>query len=77
MALCRFAPPCRCSNTPVLFNTAGLLSVTGQADASLNLPPGLDPSLVGITIAHAYAVFGPPGVTTLHTSNPVTLTLAP
>ncbi len=57
-----------------LQGSAGVLDGDGQASASLTLPGGLSPTLVGITLHHAYGVLNPGPA---FASNAVPLTLAP
>jgi hypothetical protein len=60
------------ANGPALTNTLGRLDASGNATASLNLPP-LPASLAGTVLHHAFLVFDSQG---LHlASNPVALTL--
>jgi hypothetical protein len=64
-------------NTPLFTNSLGVLDLEGRASASINLPPGLDPSLAGLTLHHAYVVLAFPGPTLAFASNAVPLTLIP
>ena len=41
-------------NTPPLAGSFGTLDPTGQAAASLSLPPGQSPGLAGLVLHHAY-----------------------
>ena len=61
-------------NTPPLGNSLGLLDAFGEAAASFTIPPGSSPALAGLTLHHAYVVFGPMVV---FASNPVPLRLVP
>lgn len=42
---------------PLFQNTLGLLDADGNATASLQLPPNLDPSLAGAQLFHAYILY--------------------
>ena len=46
-------------NLAPLTNSLGILDAQGTATALFSLPPGVDPSLTGLTLHHACAVFGP------------------
>lgn len=43
-------------NTPPLFNTVGFLDSSGDAVASIGVPPMSNPSLAGATLHHAFVV---------------------
>ena len=60
-------------NTPLLLATFSLLDAEGDATAGLNLAMGSPPELAGITLHHAFVVFGGGGVE--FASNAVPLTL--
>ena len=65
-------------NSLFLVDSMRLLDGTGHGAATLNLPPGLSPSLIGLTVFHAYVVLDVPGTgATLFASNAFPLTLVP
>ena len=63
-------------NTPPYSGTFGVLDGVGTGSASLSVAPGANPSLVGTTLYHAFAVLSPAGTVSL-TSNSTTLTVLP
>lgn len=65
-------------NSPPLLNGFGTLDANAQAQATFQLPPGLNPSLVGLQVHHAAIALGAPGASELSfVSNPVALMLLP
>lgn len=58
----------------LLGNALGVLDGFGHASATLTLPPGLLQPLAGVTLQHAFVVFG---ATLQYVSNPVPTTLVP
>lgn len=66
-------------NTSVLTNSLGFLDAQGKGQASFNIPPGLSPTLAGVTLNHAYVVLdflsNPPQ--TVFASNSVPVTFVP
>jgi hypothetical protein len=64
-------------NTPLLAGSAGILNSAGAATSVFTLPPGSDPSLVGLTVHHAAVVLelvgGTVGVSTATNSFPFAL----
>ncbi len=61
-------------NAPPLTSSLGTLDANGRATAAFTLPPGLSPSLVGLTVRHAFVVLSPGG-SVLFASNQVPVTL--
>jgi hypothetical protein len=47
------------ANVPPLLSTLGFLDAQGRAQAGFALPPGFDPGLAGIVLAHAALVLDP------------------
>ncbi len=66
-------------NTPPLVDSLGLLDPNGLGLAAFFLPPGVSPSLAGLSLHHAYAVavFVGPVPTPVFVSNPAPLVFAP
>jgi hypothetical protein len=66
-------------NTPLLNGSAGILNSLGQATTVFMLPPGSDPSLVGLTVHHATLVLELVGgfVTPTVVTNAYPVTLVP
>ena len=66
------------ANQPPFGNTLGFLDVSGQATATLTIPPGTSPTLAGLTLFHAYLALDPSaGFSASVASNPVPLELVP
>ena len=72
------------TNSPPLGNSFGILSSAspgpgGMANATFTLPPGLSPTLVGLTVHHAFVVFdwGTGAVTLASNAVPVDLVTVP
>ena len=66
------------ANLPPFGNTLGLLDGSGQATATLTIPPGTSPTLAGLTLFHAYLALDPSaGFSASVASNPVPLELVP
>ncbi|MCZ6596184.1 MAG: hypothetical protein O7B99_00940 [Planctomycetota bacterium] len=63
-------------NTGPLVDTYGQLDYWDQAFAGIQLPTGLDPSLVGLHLDHAFITLDATGTATF-ASNPVPLDLVP
>lgn len=63
------------AGSPPFVGTLGLLGSAGNARATLNLPPGLPPSLAGATLHHAFVEVGLSGP--VFASPPATLQLVP
>jgi hypothetical protein len=63
-------------NTPPLSGFQGTLDANGAGFASITVPPGLPPSLAGLTAWHAVGIISP-GVAILGVSGAVSLTLTP
>ncbi|MBM4369110.1 MAG: hypothetical protein FJ102_23050 [Deltaproteobacteria bacterium] len=47
------------ANSTALVNTHGQLDALGQAEAQIVVPAGLPPSVAGMTLHHAYVLYGP------------------
>ena len=63
-------------NGPIA-GSAGQLDMNGAAQATLAIPAGSDPSLAGVTVWHAYAVFEQGWGTAVRASRAVALELTP
>ncbi len=63
-------------NNPVLSNSLGILGVNGGNQATFTLPAGVDPSLAGITVTHAFLVLDSGSHVKL-VSNPLAVQLVP
>lgn len=65
-------------NMPPLAGSFGVLSADGLANASVTLPPAIDPALIGVVLNHAFVVLDPSakGGAAL-ASNPVALEILP
>lgn len=64
-------------NTPPLVGSQGTLDANGHALAGFALPGGLPPTLAGLHLHHAYAVFDAPGGLVVYVSEPSALTFVP
>ena len=64
-------------NTAVLSSTFGSLDSLGKANASINLPAGLDPALVGMQAVHAFVAVDLNTLIPSLASNPVSMDLLP
>ncbi|QDU69846.1 choice-of-anchor B family protein [Engelhardtia mirabilis] len=62
---------------PLFVGTFGQLDGSGAASASIVLNAGLDPSLAGLVLDHAYPVLDTASLTVVFASNAVSLELAP
>ena len=62
------------TNTPLLASSLGTLGQNGEGTATINLPPGLGPSFVGLKFYHAIIALT---ATVQAASNPIPLTLVP
>lgn len=62
-------------NQAPLESSFGVLDESGQAAASITVPPGLDPSLAGLELHHAYVLTDEGGTSLVEASNPIGLTL--
>ena len=56
-------------NSALLANSKGRLDAKGRATATLQVPKGLSPSLIGLSVHHAYLTFAGTAIRTA--SNPV------
>jgi hypothetical protein len=65
------------TNAPPILGSLGLFDADGISKRALIVPPGLSPSLAGLTLHHAYLVFDPFTSELLGASNAVPLTLVP
>ena len=65
-------------NSPVLLGSLASLGGDGRSTSTLSLPSGINPSLAGTTVHHAFVVLDVPGTgEALFTSNPVAVSLVP
>ena len=62
-------------NQPPLSSSLGTLDAAGEAAASFSLPPGSQPSLVGLSLNHAFVLVGP--LLVEYASNAMPLSLLP
>ena len=60
-----------------LVNGIGVLDALGEASASIVLPPGGDPGLIGIDVHHAYVCYTLAPITLPFASNSIVVTLDP
>jgi hypothetical protein len=58
-------------------NSLGLFDGLGRATATLNVPAGLNPSAIGLTLSHAYFVMDNGTFTVVETSMPAQVTITP
>ena len=65
------------ANSGPFGNTLGTLDSAGEAAATITVPAGLDPSLAGVRLHHAYAVIDPVTVDVVLGSNSRPLDLVP
>jgi hypothetical protein len=65
------------TNSPPILGSLGLLDIDGVSKRTLIVPPGLEPSLAGLTLHHAYLIFEPLTFDLIGVSNAVPLTLVP
>jgi len=63
------------ANALPFIESFGVLDAQGQADAAFLLPPGMDPTLAGITLHHAYGVLAPGTFALQFVSDPVPVDL--
>lgn len=62
------------ANNPPFTNTFGVLDAQGRATSLVTLPPGLNPSLAGLTLHHAFLTLDlTPNVTSVSNAEPVQL----
>lgn len=64
-------------NQPPLQASLGVLDAGGAAQATLTLPPGLDPGLTGVQVHHAYVAWEPASLVPTLVSNAEPLLLLP
>jgi len=65
------------TNSPPILGSLGLLDIDGVSKRTLIIPPGLQPSLAGLTLHHAYLIFEPLTFDLIGVSNAVPMTLVP
>ncbi len=65
------------STAAILMPKLGLLDAKGTRQVVFKLPSGLDPSLAGTVLYHAFVTFVPVTLEVTHTSNAVSMTAVP